>query len=358
MKEQPLYKQIYQELKNKIYTGVYEKDMQLPTELELSETYGVSRITSKRALVELENEGLIYRLRGKGSFVKGDEKTSHKRPNDTILFIMPFAQNEGFGNYAEGILEAFKDSDYRLQMQPHEWLFTGNDYTLKDDYAGILYYPINTEISLNFLYKCQKQDIPVVLIDKSIEKIKYDSVVADNESGGKVSTEHLLKQGCDDIYFVSTNQLSELSSVRDRYLGYLSALYDVDKIPTHCVAKTEEPLALFFDRIGAHIKEEINKGQKIGLVVENDVIAIKLMTHLNQMGMKIPEEVGVVGFDNIQAANLVEPPLSTVAQNFYAMGRVAAELLMEKIKSPVKPTKEHILPVELIQRGSTKITED
>lgn len=104
MPKQPLYKKIYQELKKDILTGVYQEETQVPTELELSEKYDVSRITSKRALMELETEGLIYRVRGKGSFVKKRQEVAQQEKNNTLLFVMPFAQNEGLGNYAEGIL--------------------------------------------------------------------------------------------------------------------------------------------------------------------------------------------------------------------------------------------------------------
>ncbi|MGX7024430.1 GntR family transcriptional regulator [Vagococcus hydrophili] len=355
MKNQPLYKKIYQDLKKQIFTGELVEDAQLPTELELSEMYEVSRITSKRALVELETEGLIYRVRGKGSFVKKREFIPTTNQNDTVLFIMPFAQNEGFGNYAEGILESFKDTDFRLQMQPHEWLHSGNDYTLKQDYAGIIYYPINTQVSLDFLYKCQVQDIPVVILDKSIEKIEYDSVVADNHSGGKISAEYFIEQGIEDIFFISANRLADVSSVRDRYLGYLSTMYEQQQEPLHLVNDSGKELEYFFEDILEKVKAKQTAKNSVGLVVENDVIAIRLMTYLKQHNLKVPEDVGIIGFDNIQAASLMDPPLTTIAQNFYKMGKVAGDLLVKQINFPTKDFSEHILPVKLIERESGKI---
>lgn len=354
MKEQPLYKKIYQDLKKNIFTGVYQEDGQLPTELELSEMYDVSRITSKRALVELENEGLIYRIRGKGSFVKKRDVNFSPTTNNNVLFIMPFAQNEGFGNYAEGILEAFKESEFRLQMQPHEWLFSGNDYTLKQDYAGIIYYPINTQESIDFLYKCQMQEIPVVLLDKTIEKIKYDAVVADNEAGGQVSTEHLIDSGCDDVLFISGNRLTDVSSVRDRYLGYLSVMYKKELTPKQLTKYDDEGMTEFFQRIYELVSPLVGQSKKVGLVVENDVVAIRLMTYLKQQQLDIPKEVGLVGFDNIQAASLMDPPLTTVAQNFYKMGEMAANLLMKRMNYPTLDYSETSIPIKLVTRSSSK----
>ena len=354
MANQPLYKKIYQELKKQIFTGELKEDEQLPTELELSEMYNVSRITSKRAVVELENEGLIYRVRGKGSFVKRRETEQMSTNQETILFIMPFAQNEGFGNYAEGILESFKETPFRLQMQPHEWLTSGNDYTLKKDYAGIIYYPINTQISLDFLYKCQVQEIPVVILDKSIEKIEYDSVVADNHEGGKMSAEYFLDQEIEDVLFISVNRFSDVSSVRDRYLGYLTAMYENEKNPIQLMPKEGDELESFFKTVFEEVNQLTQENKNVGLVVENDVIAIRLMTYLKQQGMEVPKQVGIIGFDNIQAANLMDPPLTTVAQNFYEMGHLAGELLKNQIVNTKNDYSEHVVPVELIERQSAK----
>jgi GntR family transcriptional regulator of arabinose operon len=73
--DKPLYSQIIEILRDRITRGEYVVDQQLPTEIELAEQFGVSRITSKRALIELEREGLIYRRRGSGSFVKKRDET-------------------------------------------------------------------------------------------------------------------------------------------------------------------------------------------------------------------------------------------------------------------------------------------
>lgn len=351
MASKPLYKKIYQDLKKDILTGVYEEEGQIPTELELAESYGVSRITSKRALVELETEDLIYRVRGKGSFVKKREKGICVSTSDNLLFVMPFAQNEGFGNYAEGILETLKDTDYRLHMQPHEWLSSEKSINLKEEYAGIIYYPINTQESIDFLYQCQLQDIPVILLDKTIEKMNYSSVVADNESGGLLSTEHLASTGCEQILFVSGNRLTDVSSVRDRYLGYLSGMYQVNLLPKHLLKEPEEETDDFFNRIYEEIIYQADI--KTGLVVENDVLAIRLMTYLKQRELDIGADVAIVGFDNIQATQLMDPPLTTIAQDFYKMGEVAAKLLINNVTIRSQVASEHVVPVKLIVREST-----
>ncbi len=105
MVSKPLYKQILDDLVEDIINGTYKENDQLPTELELSEKYNVSRITSKRALTELETIGLISRTRGKGSFVKKREADKvAKEPSKNILLIFPFLseENTGLGEYTQG----------------------------------------------------------------------------------------------------------------------------------------------------------------------------------------------------------------------------------------------------------------
>ncbi|MGY3703809.1 hypothetical protein BW731_03145 [Vagococcus martis] len=351
MSKQPLYKKIYQELKKDILTGVYLEETQVPTELELSEKYDVSRITSKRALMELETEGLIYRVRGKGSFVKKRQEVAQQEKNNTLLFVMPFAQNEGLGNYAEGILASLNASDYRLHMQSHDWLQTEDALYLSSDYAGVIYYPINMQESIDFLYQCHMQNIPVVLLDKQIEKIHYPCVVADNESGGSLASKELISKGYDEVIFVSGTGLTESSSVRDRYMGYLSAVYEASLIPQHIVKTPVQTMDQLFESVYDVMCH--NKKESVGLVCENDIVAIRLMTYLKQQGMDIGEKIGIIGFDNIQATQLVDPPLTTIAQDFYRMGEVAGEVLLKQLNKEPVYSLVNVIPVSIIPRQST-----
>ncbi|MGX7060187.1 GntR family transcriptional regulator [Vagococcus humatus] len=352
MTKQPLYQKIYQDLKLKIMNQTYQEGDQLPTELELADMYQVSRITSKRALVELENDGFIYRLRGKGSFVSTqEEKPVFLEDKTDVLFMLPFAEDPGFGNYAQGIMNYLEQTNYRLHIQPHQSFSLEERQKLLAEYAGLIYYPRGTQESLDFLYQCYLEKMPVVLLDKTVENIPFPSVLADNELGGFLATEHLLGEQCEEVWFISTEPLAEISSVRDRYFGYLKALHQQGKEGRHFAKESGENLPNFFDDI---IKEIGGKKEKIGLVVENDVIAIRLMTALKKLEIQIPEQVALVGFDNIQAASLVDPKLTTLSQDFYQMGKTAAKLLMEHLHQPVSSQRPKVIPVDLIIRGSSK----
>ena len=141
-----LYKKIYHFIKEQIESGRLQIGDRLPTEKELSEQFSVSRITSKRALVELEQEGLITRSRGKGSFVAENQVTS-PGANKDLLLILPFASDYELGDYAKGIMTSIAETGYRLMVQ----LASTVRLDTLSDYAGIIYYPEDVNHSIDCL---------------------------------------------------------------------------------------------------------------------------------------------------------------------------------------------------------------
>ena len=122
---QPLYQTIFNDLQTAILTGELPVDSQLPTEKELSHTYKVSRITSKRALTELEQLGLIYRVRGKGSFVKSSAP-EQMLPSPTktrrILFLLPYVADLSVGDFTKGLNPVMQDKQMDVMMTTHDFL--------------------------------------------------------------------------------------------------------------------------------------------------------------------------------------------------------------------------------------------
>lgn len=318
----------------------------LPTEKELSEQFSVSRITSKRALVELEQEGLITRSRGKGSFVAENQVTS-PGANKDLLLILPFASDYELGDYAKGIMTSIAETGYRLMVQ----LASTVRLDTLSDYAGIIYYPEDVNHSIDFLFYCDRHHIPLVLLDKSLDLFQFPAVVADNKGGAYQLTQHLIDQGCDQIWFVATESFGEVSSVRDRYLGYLAAMAETSLPSSYFPKEKAETSDAYLNRLVTVLSEMTDS--KTGLVVENDWLAIQLIQKSIQAGLSIPDQVAIVGFDNSQASRLLHPKLSTAAQDFYQMGQEAARLLLQKIESPQKAVTSCQLPVQLFIRESS-----
>lgn len=341
-----LYEKIYHFIKEQIESGRLQIGDRLPTEKELSEQFSVSRITSKRALVELEQEGLITRSRGKGSFVAENQVTS-PGANKDLLLILPFASDYELGDYAKGIMTSIAETGYRLMVQ----LASTVRLDTLSDYAGIIYYPEDVNHSIDFLFYCDRHHIPLVLLDKSLDLFQFPAVVADNKGGAYQLTQHLIDQGCDQIWFVATESFGEVSSVRDRYLGYLAAMAETSLPSSYFPKEKAETSDAYLNRLVTVLSEMTDS--KTGLVVENDWLAIQLIQKSIQAGLSIPDQVAIVGFDNSQASRLLNPKLSTAAQDFYQMGQEAARLLLQKIESPQKAVTSCQLPVQLFIRESS-----
>ncbi|MDR2276719.1 MAG: substrate-binding domain-containing protein [Vagococcus sp.] len=357
MVSKPLYKQILDDLVEDIINGTYKENDQLPTELELSEKYNVSRITSKRALTELEAIGLISRTRGKGSFVKKREVDKVvKEPSKNILLIFPFLseENTGLGEYTQGILEELQSKDYQLLVQTENFLIDTPINEIVSNYVGVIYYPQKNLVNLEVLYQLYLNDIPIVLLDKFFHGVPFSSVTANNLIGGKLATNHLIEEGHEKIAFASLTGEIDISSVRDRYLGYLNALHEADILDSfHLTQQLDQTKEAYLD----YIVTQINEHQITAIVLENDVLAVQLINHLHQVEIDIPEKVAIVGFDNIQASSLIQPGLTTIEQNFVEIGRVACQMVLDQLETGSKTEIHQKTEVKLIIRDSSSLKE-
>lgn len=341
---QPLYQKIYEDLEKAISAGKFPSGSQLPTEKELSETYQVSRITSKRALAELEQAGLISRIRGKGSFVKDLSQSEVKKANQ-ILFVLPFMDNLYLGNFTEGITPIMQHNQSDILMTTLDYLNQKQADEIIAEFDGLIYYVQNQESHLNLLAELSFKQFPVVLLDKKIYDLPFPAIVSENTDGGFLATQLLIQQGHKRIGYLFSGQLTQPQSVRQRYIGYIQAIKEAD---LNFLTLIEDKQATN-DGLLAYIKEH----EVTAFVCENDLTAITAMKQLKEAGFSIPADFSITGFDNLQAAHLVDPPLTTVAQNFKLLGETAGRYLINWIEHNEVPEDTKI-PVSLIKRHSTK----
>ena len=342
-KTEPRYLTIYNHLKDQIMTGELKSNEQLPTEFQLAKTYGVSRITSKRALTELESQGLIYRKQGSGSFVQPHEQPA---PNRQFLLVLPFPTNAGLGDYASGVSAAAAAHQYQA-VTMDTTSFTQLSMTeLRRNYAGVIYLPQDLYQETELIYQLKLEGIPVVVLDKTLPELGLPIVTADNFNGGQLATQHLIDLGHQQILFYAQRNHVLPSSVYERYFGYLQTMHQAHLSPVSMLNDLPQLNQLTPEEWLAYI----NDHAITAILVENDLIAIKLMNHLRTVDPQIWQRLSIVGFDNIQAASLTYPSLTTIAQDFKGMGKKAVELLLA---TPTQATTVH-LPVQLIKRDSTK----
>lgn len=345
--DQPLYQKIFNDLKAAIADGSLPVDSQVPTEKELSAKYQVSRITSKRALTELEQLGLIYRVRGKGSFVKAAtsvEQHAVLPKNSRILFLLPFLSDLSVGDFTKGLNPVMQEQQLEVMMTTLDFLTNKTAHELMQEFDGLIYYAFDTDHHLDLLFELSLKQFPVVILDKKIYELPFPTVLSDNFQSGSLATEHLIKEGHQKIAYLFGEQ-THPQSVRQRYLGYLEALNKA-RLPFHT------PLDDKSATIDT-LMNYVNDHKVTAFVCENDLVAIQTMNYLKQHGYDIPNDFSVIGFDDIQAAALVDPPLTTVAQDFHKLGEIAGRSLIEWLQTKEIPA-DSSYPVSFIKRHSTK----
>lgn len=366
-KNKPLYMIIMDDLKTKILNGEFKPDQQLPTEVELAEQSGVSRITSKRALIELEREGLIYRKRGSGSYVKKqdnendmtDNHAMNANPNPIISMILPYlATNEV--EYIQGASDYLDSKGYHLSIHNSNWDKNKEKELLlrvpKIGSSGIILYPLSTISNIDVLNALYWNDYPIVMVDQYIESLPVSSVVSDNTEGGYLAAKKLIDLGHERIAFVSSISIEYRSSVRDRYQGYCKALRD-HQLPVD----PELVITDFYREADKHSSNEFYKSmvsrlRELGVTAvqaEHDHLAVDLLRSAIEMGIRIPEQLSIVGFDDHMISRLVEVTVTTIAQDSSEIGRRAAEIIVQQIENREKKAQQVTIPVTLVERDST-----
>ncbi|MHC5248774.1 GntR family transcriptional regulator [Enterococcus sp. LJL90] len=339
---EPLYQTILNDLKEKILSGTLQPGSQVPTEKELSDSYQVSRITSKRALTELEQLGLIERTRGKGSFVK--KTTQKKIITKRILFLLPFSNDLSLGNFSEGLLPIVQAEKFEVMMTNFDFLMSHHANEITQEFDGLIYYADDENQHLDLLFELSLKQFPTIILDKQLHDLNLPAIYSDNLAGGQVACDYLIALGHQKIAYIFGNDRLP-QSTRQRYLGYIRSTSE-HQLSFHTTLEDQRATL-------NNLLEYVTTNQITALVCENDLVAIEAMRILKQGGLQLPEELSVIGFDNIQAAALVDPSLTTISQNFKEIGALAGQALITWITTSQVPVSQKVA-IHLITRQSTK----
>jgi len=194
--------------------------------------------------------------------------------------------------------------------------------------------------------------LPLVLVDYELPRRRVSSVLIDNRKGGHEATLHLLQAGHKDIGFIGGDL--EHPSIAERFSAYKETLTENGiTINDNLVVVDEKDTQLHNGY--AAIKKLLAKGGKPSAIfAANDAMAIGCMRYLRQAGIKIPEDIAVVGFDDIDMSSHVEPRLTTVRVFKEEMGKLAVQRLVEVFKTKSKTVVTTLVPVELTVRESSR----
>jgi GntR family transcriptional regulator, arabinose operon transcriptional repressor len=355
----PKYQQIFDTMKSDILSGRYQPGQKLPSEAALLKRFATSRITVGRALRELQQAGLIQRRAGSGTYVG-----AASAGDGGLLFgllIPNLSDTEIFAPICQGMSEARQARKNALlwgNIMPEPETKDEQTWQLCRQYiakkvAGVLFAPLertaaSNETNHRVISALELAGIPVVLIDRCIlpypKRSPHDLISIDHRRAGYMITEHLLELGCRRIAFVAYS--NSASTVAARISGYREAL-SVAQVPV-------EPAMI--QRLCNDDESEIRRLMETlrpeAIVGANDRIAGHLMHSLIRLGYRVPQDVRIVGIDDVEYANLLPVPLTTIHQPCREIGMTAMAAILERVANPDMPVRDILLDCKLVIRNS------
>lgn len=258
--------------------------------------------------------------------------------SSVISGIEEVASKEGFS-----VLICQSNEDYEKEVHVVHTLFSKR-------VDGVLASVSKTTGKFSHYEELKKHNIPLVFYDRVCNIPNTDRVIVDDYTGAYKATKHLIDEGCKRIAHLATSQ--ELLIGSNRRNGYVQALKDSG-------IEVDEEIILRCDT-DEHARKCIpyllSLEKKIdGIFAVNDLTAITAMSIIKGSGYSIPKDIAIAGFSNSLYSNMTDPPLTTVEQQGFLMGKRAAEMLIERISSDVDiETRVEQIKTELIVRGSTQ----
>ena len=337
---------IKQAIKQKEITG------KLPGERTLAKDYGYSYMTIRKAIDNLVADGVLYKLPTKGTFV-ADRKSSKKKTKLIGYFLDNSIVAGLTSPYYSMIFDALEK-----QARKHGYSLTyfsdaGDSSSLKhlNNIDGVI---ISCFPRIESLVHEINQHVPVVVMDNSSSDKTIPSIIIDNFNAVSESVDYLCSLGHKRIGFMTGLDDSDVG--KNRYAGYQNGLSNNGlKVSDKLVFRGDYSFESGTNGADYFLKL---KKPPTAIICANDAMAIALIREAGQRGLSVPEDVSVIGFDDISVASHITPPLTTLAAPIEELAELAIKMLSKLINGEKFETRHVALPAKPIIRGSCADVKD
>jgi LacI family transcriptional regulator len=306
----------------------------------LSGSAGVSEDTAQRVQAAIEK--LKYRPNELARAFRGQRTKS-------IGLIIPYLYDSFFATCAHAVTTVAKEHGYSVIIttsnEDPDTEFAEAEQMLQRNVEGLVLIPSlyrHARLTRSFFGR-----IPVVAFDRPVSDQPFDVVLVQNTAGANQIVEHVIEHGHKRIAFMGLSR--DLFTINARFLGYRRAMHDAglhEDAFFGCVSQEETATAL---------KEMLSRADAPTAIFTSNTLATRyVLASLLALGVKIPNDIALVGFDDFELAELTSPPLTVVRQPAQEMGRVATNLLLDRITRGELPRtgSRIVLPVEIVLRRS------
>ena len=364
----PRYRQIAEQIRRDVGAGQYQPGQRLPSEGALARTFGVSRGTLRQALGALGRDGLTRTIPGHGTFIQVGAPAGGAADGDArgrvVGVVIPSIARTRIPDLLDGVEAELRAAGYTLLLAS-----SGDDQheearqirrLVESDVDGLLIYPIDGAPNIALLRELLDAGRPLVLIDRYLPDLPVDAVVADNVGGAYAAVRRLIEAGHARIGLASTRNLGT-SSIAERQAGYWWALRQHGRAIDPCLTCTDLERVFSWpvpDTADARQNRRLLQrfltadGRPDAIFAVNDTVAFQVLEAAEQLGLGVPDDLAVVGFDNLASPDYAGVPLTTVDQPRYQIGATAAQIVLERIAGREARAERVVLGTRLIVRGS------
>ncbi|WP_067431720.1 LacI family DNA-binding transcriptional regulator [Nocardioides jensenii] len=316
----------------------------------------VSNVLNHPDRVSPRTRARVEKVMGELGFVPNESARQLRAGRSrTLAYVVLDATNPFFTDVARGVEETLAARDLSLYMCNSD-----NRADREANYlnrleeqrvAGILLTPVDPEAPA--LDKISGRGTPIVIVDRTRIGDTHCSVAVDDVLGGRLALEHLLDRGHERIAFIGGPP--SIGQVRDRHAGALAALSDAGLDESNLVRIDTSALSVGEGRQAAQRLAGIPGARRpTAAFCANDLLALGLLQHCVSTGVSVPDDLAIVGFDDIEYAGAAAVPLTSVRQPRLRLGRTAAELLLDEVENPDHKHQQITFTPELVARASTE----
>jgi LacI family transcriptional regulator len=320
----------------------------------VAEKAGVSVCTVSRAInnkpdINKETKKRVLKISQELGYVRNATAVALRTNRTwTIGVVIEDNRNPFYAEVLNGMEEAVRGKNYHIILTN-----TQRDYNKEEEAInlllakrvdGLLIDPVqDRDNDINSLVEA---NIPFVVVGRDFENIEVDAVYNDEVKGGFLATEYLIKKGHKRIALI--DGFLYKSPAKGRLEGYKKALKEYGiPLDDALVSAGDIDLKDGYERTKQLFEKELNFN---AIFAYNDMMAFGAMQAIKEKGLRIPEDIGLVGYDDIPFSSLTSPPLTTIRLKKQDLGIECVKLLLSRINNKRKKTKKIMLDVELIKR--------
>lgn len=315
----------------------------------------VSNVLNRPDRVSARTREKVERAMRELGFVRNESARQLRAGRSSVVaYVMLDATNPFFTDVAQGIEGAAEEADLSLficnsdQRQDREHAYLRR--LQQQRVQGILITPVDPQDPA--LDEVARQGTPVVIVDRVRDVDTHCSVAVDDLLGGRIAVEHLLDLGHERIAFVGGPE--RIGQVRDRRTGARAALESAGRSPDELVVIDTDALTVAEGRnAGERIAGMPRGSRPTAAFCANDLLALGLLQQCVALGLRVPDDLAIVGYDDIEFASAAAVPLTSVRQPRRDLGRTAAELLLDEATNPAHTHQQVLFTPALVARAST-----